>query len=275
MKVGELLEEIATTYDLDEYVADRIELVYDTYTRAGRKQIQAFEEDVILTQLGTRTNENGQQVQIDLTKDVRLDVLVRPGDEIEEDVSCDSTYMLDVIPHVGNALREAYHWISPTQTIYLVMDNAGGHGTQESIQEYTNILKERNITIIWQIPRSPETNMLDLGVWMSVQAAVVKAHRNRRCHPDALAKSITEAWDHGLSSKAFNNVFGRLKVVLRCILDDNGGNTLVESKRGKLFREATIPNDFEPEDSIATMADLPLEVVDISDDDSVVSNSSL
>ena len=273
MKVGELLEEIATSYDLDEYVAERLELVYDTYTRAGRKQIQSFDEDVFLTQLGVRTNEKGEQVTIDLTKDVRLEVLARPGDEVEEDCSCDSTYMLDVMPHVAIALREAFHWVSATETIYLVMDNAGGHGTNESIVEYTNILSQRNIQIIWQIPRSPETNMLDLGVWMSVQSAVIKAHRNRRCHPDALAKSITEAWEHGLSTKAFDNVFGRLKVVLRCILDDNGGNTLVESKRGKLFQDATIPNDFDVE--TATMAHQPLEIVDISDEDSVATNSSL
>ena len=116
--------------------------------------------------------------------------------------------------------------------------------------------------------------MLDLGVWMSIQSAVVKAHRNRRCHPDALAKSITDAWEHGLSTKAFDNVFGRLRVVLRCILDDDGGNRLVESKRGKLFRDARISNDFEP-DPTATMAPAPFEIVDISDDDSVVSISSL
>ena len=115
--------------------------------------------------------------------------------------------------------------------------------------------------------------MLDLGVWMSIQSAVVKAHRNRRCHPDALAKSITDAWEHNLSIKAFDNVFGRLRVVLSCIVQDNGGNRLVESKRGKLFRDATIPNDFE--DLTATMAPEPLEIVDISDDSSVESVSSL
>ena len=142
------------------------------------------------------------------------------------------------------------------------------------ITEYTAILKERNVEIIWQIPRSPETNMLDLGVWMSIQSAVIKAHRNRRCHPDALAKSITDAWEHHLSLKAFENVFARLRVVLRCIVDDDGGNQLVESKRGKLFRDATIPNDFDT-DLTATMAEQPFEIVDISDDDSVVTNSSI
>ena len=62
----------------------------------------------------------------------------------------------------------------------------------------------------------------------------------RRCNHSALATSVEDAWNHYLDPKAFVNVFGRLRVVLRCILDDNGGNSKVESKRGILFRDATI-----------------------------------
>jgi hypothetical protein len=51
---------------------------------------------------------------------------------------------------------------------------------------------------------------------------------------------VLEAWDGYLSQKAFSNVYNRLIAVLTCIVDDNGGNQLVESKRGKLFRDATI-----------------------------------
>lgn len=54
------------------------------------------------------------------------------------------------------------------------MDNTGGHGTNEAKEKYTKILKLFHIEIIWQVPRSPETNMLDLGCWMSIQSAVVK-----------------------------------------------------------------------------------------------------
>lgn len=49
------------------------------------------------------------------------------------------------------------------------MDNAGGHGTHEAIRSYTKTLEEDyNIEIIFQIPRSSYTNVLDLGVWMSL-----------------------------------------------------------------------------------------------------------
>lgn len=82
--------------------------------------------------------------------------------------------------------------------------------------------------------------MLDLGVWMSIQCAVQKVHHIRHCNHDVLSKSIQEAWDTNISERAFKNVFNRLGVVLSCIVDDDGGNQLVEKKRGKLFRDANI-----------------------------------
>ncbi len=45
------------------------------------------------------------------------------------------------------------HWIPPEQEIYLVMDNAGGHGTEEAVDEYTRVLNEEyNIIILHQAP---------------------------------------------------------------------------------------------------------------------------
>ncbi len=51
-----------------------------------------------------------------------------------------------------------------------------------------------------------------------------------------------------MSSDAFKNVFGRLRVVLSCIVEDGGGNSLVERKRGTLFRNATIVDLITDED---------------------------
>ena len=50
---------------------------------------------------------------------------------------------------------------------------AGGHGTNEGKCEYEKILLEdHNIILVWQVPNSPETNMLYLGAWMSIQSVV-------------------------------------------------------------------------------------------------------
>lgn len=114
--------------------------------------------------------------------------------------------------------------------------------------------------------------MLDLGVWMSIQAAVTRVHHMRRCHHDALAQSVEDAWNHYLSPDAFKNVHNRLRVVLSCIVDDKGGKSLVESKRGKLFRDATIidltedgDEDNENEVEAFTVDDLD-DLGDSSDD---------
>ena len=129
------------------------------------------------------------------------------------------------------------------------MDNAGGHGTDDATQRYTTLLRhEFQVEVVHQVARSPETNMLDLGIWMSIQVVVTRVHHKRRCHPDALAKSVMDAWSNYLFPDAFQNVHRRLRVMLTYIVDDNGGNELVEKKRGKLFRDATLVVDLDDDD---------------------------
>jgi hypothetical protein len=89
------------------------------------------------------------------------------------------------------------------------MDNAGGHEINVAKRQYyIELLKAFQVEGIWQVPRSPETNMLDLGVWMSIQSAVMKVHYGRRCHNDAPAKIVEDAWNGYLSQEAFYNVHG-------------------------------------------------------------------
>ena len=53
--------------------------------------------------------------------------------------------------------------------------------------------------------------------------------------PNALALTVNKAWEE-LEPVKLTNVFNRWKLVLDLIIDDEGGNRKVESKRGKLFR---------------------------------------
>ena len=67
--------------------------------------------------------------------------------------SYDSEYMVEVMKKVGKAIREAFRWIPPSQVCYLFMDNAGGHGSDIAVDQYTKYLKETwNIEIVHQIP---------------------------------------------------------------------------------------------------------------------------
>jgi hypothetical protein len=191
---------------------------------------------------------------------VELGVEYRKGEKKVEDVSCDSKYMLNVMKEiVGPAIRNAFHWADKDETIYLVMDNAGGHGTDEAIEQYTKYLwEEHKIEIIWQVPRSPETNMLDLGLWRSIQSAVEKVHAFKVYDADALARSAEKAWRNRLQSGVFERVFQRLLKVLKIIEDDNGGNDFVEGQRGKQFFSDPIFDDMVADED----ADVAVEEAD-------------
>lgn len=114
-------------------------------------------------------------------EDLDIHVLIERGTVIDKQCNCDSAFMEVMMPEVGRHLREKFHWVDCHDPIYLVMDNAGGHGTSDAINNYTRHLQEFRVEIIWQVPRSPETNMLDLGVWMSIQNLVEKTHKGQRC----------------------------------------------------------------------------------------------
>ena len=80
----------------------------------------------------------------------------------------------------------------------------------------------------------------------------------RRCEVNILVRSVYETWEKGKLNELITKVFNRLKNVLVLIVEGNGGNELVESKRGKKFRNLDLPieqlnninNDNEDEDVI-------------------------
>jgi hypothetical protein len=47
-------------------------------------------------------------------------VCYKQGDEIKEDVSCDSEFMLRVMDRVGEALRKAFYWVRQNEWIYFL-----------------------------------------------------------------------------------------------------------------------------------------------------------
>ena len=166
--------------------------------------------------------------------EISLKVRNQEHDTVEKDCSCDSEYMLSAMNRVGEAIRQSFHWVPIDELVYLFIDGAGGHGTKEAIVEYKNNLQENfNIQLVFQVPRTPYSNVLDLGVWCGLQAAVEKTHFMRRCEVNVLVRSVYETWEKGKLNELITKVFNRLKNVLVLIVEGNGGNELVESKRGK------------------------------------------
>jgi hypothetical protein len=116
------------------------------------------------------------------------------------------------------------------------MDNAGGHGTDEAWEAFTKDLEVScKVWIIRQCRRSLETHLFDLGIWVSIQAAVEKAMYMKRGDIHALANAVNDDWDTQLSEKTYKNVYDRLHNVLVMIDDDKRGNAKVEEKRGASF----------------------------------------
>jgi hypothetical protein len=213
----------------------------------GKTQLKYLTNDDIIFGTMFRNNKDNTVPKVALTiDDIKLVVRTPPGAIVEEDCSCDSDYMLKAMVRVGAAMREKYDWISIEAPLYLNVDNAGGHGSKDAVTKYTKmLLKDFNIIIIHQVPRSPFTNLLDLGVWCSLQTRVEKQHYQKRTDVHALAKSVMETWNNDDDlTDVINRVWNRLRNVLALIVEGGGGNELVETKRGKKFRSLEVSQQF-------------------------------
>jgi hypothetical protein len=125
------------------------------------------------------TEENGNVRQLTI-QDLTISCFYPQRSLIKEDVTCNSQFMLQTMPTIDAQIRQQMPWIPQETPIHLILDNAGGHGTRAAIEEYTRWLRnDQNVIIKFQPARSPELNALDLGIWMSLQSAVERRHRNR------------------------------------------------------------------------------------------------
>ena len=112
------------------------------------------------------------------------------------------------------------------------MDNAGGHGKKDVIETYrARLLQELNIILLHQPARSPETNSLDLGFWMALQNRTEKKSFDMRISKNNVFAAVQEAWNEMLA-RTITNIYDRILKVLDLIVQDNGGNRLVQNNRG-------------------------------------------
>ena len=150
------------------------------------------------------------------------------------------------------------------------MDNAGGHGSKKCKREYKKKLRDKyNVLIIWQIAQSPETNMLDLGIWMSFQSLVERLHQFSIMEADHLHSSVKKAWMIYSGFVKLNEVHERWKEVMALIIQDKGGNELVDKYRNSEDRKKYLPPimaAIEMEEDLDSVCDIEDEVDCESDD---------
>ena len=125
-------------------------------------------------------------------------------------------------------MRSKYHWGPLKIILHLVLDNAGGYGTDDCITRYVAMLKTAfNIECI----------QLDLSVWTILQSEVERQPFMKRCHVKVLVSTVMTTWDEGKLDWQIMNIFKILEKVLCFINEGEGGNDLVESKRGEKNRD--------------------------------------
>ena len=154
MLLSEVAKIIGSTYGLNDVIISRLVFTYETYVgqngNTNTKTVYIEEQDDLFIGNRSRRNDPNIAAPIPITiDDLTMKVRVRIGDLIESDDTCDSEFMDAAMNRVAEAIRAAYEWVWPTEPIYLVMDNAGGHGTNEAVKKYKDRLKYRyNIIII-------------------------------------------------------------------------------------------------------------------------------
>ena len=247
LTVGEFLEMIGEYYEMEEDIASRLSLSYESKARTRMKRFDLCWDNDEEPLIGDRLIKRMDGTHVPLTiNDLNLFVFHKAGEWVEEDCSCASEYMRSIMPRIGMEIKTYFDWVPDDQEIYLVIDNAGGHGTTTCVRNYTQMMKDDyNIVLKHQVPNSPETNLLDLGVWRSLQSKVEKMSYRHRQDPDVLAKTAQKTWAE-LPASVMDKVYRKWKRVVQYLIPlDDGGNRYVEQCRGKLTNDPNATQEDE------------------------------
>ena len=172
MDTVELLAVIGNYSGLQCEVVDNLCLSFSSHTCTGKtvKVIQYQDDHVLDDRVYVDNSGTEHPLYFD---QLQLVVQMPKGTDTQVDVTCNSEFMLQCVREIGRSIRAKYHNVPLSTPIYLVLDNAGGHGTKDCKRKFMRILcRKYNVLCIWQVSCGPDTNMLDLGAWTAVQAEV-------------------------------------------------------------------------------------------------------
>ena len=93
-------------------------------------------------------------------------------------------------------MRTHYPHVPKTETMYLVIDNAGGHGSDANWDLMTKEMREQhNIELTRQPPNSPDLNWCDRGGWKSMASHVAKLGREMRRDKEVLWRCMQRGYE--------------------------------------------------------------------------------
>lgn len=113
------------------------------------------EDDGNISSLKMRKHDNLHlPSELLVLENVNITIRNKIGDEMDDEASYDSEYILSAMHCVCPTIWKSYHWIDISWKCYLVIDSSSGHRTHDAIRSYTKTIEnDYNIEIIFQIPR--------------------------------------------------------------------------------------------------------------------------
>jgi transposase len=121
--------------------------------------------------------------------------------------------------------------------IVVQVDSAGGHRILSSLGLLNEAGRNCMIPIEFKTQpcRSPDTNVLDLGTWKSMQSRVVEVKYDKSAEEDMNQRIINAVQDMWATypSEKLTDIFHTLKAVLTAIKSANGGNSFKQPRKIK------------------------------------------
>lgn len=157
------------------------------------------------------------------------------GDEYWVNVNMDGDVFIQMVrDKVIPAIRENCKF---AKKVIVQIDSAGGHRISESLPELNKIGKKQGLKIefVTQPCRSPDTNVLDLGLWNSMKSHVVEQKYMRNSNlsmNQRIINAVMEMWAE-YDSEIITSIFHTLKAVLREIVSCKGGNSFKQPRKIK------------------------------------------
>ena len=141
IQLDDLKELIGENYDLKDHIIDRLEFSYKQKVgNKGKSKICVINNHEELI------SNNHSHIS-----NIMLKVRYQEVDIVERDCSSDSSYMLSAMIRVGKSICEKFHKVPMHEKLYVFIDGAGSHGTNEAINEFDeNLMIYFNIKLVFK-----------------------------------------------------------------------------------------------------------------------------
>jgi hypothetical protein len=157
----------------------------------------------------------------------------KKGDSVNELCTMNGKKFVEMVKQeLVNDIMDKVGWWA--DGVVVQMDGAGGHAVKKSVDELNKYCKDLSeetgcipVTFVVQPARSPDLNVLDLGCWASLQAAVpaVKYEKDpTKKMYNRIIDNVYKGWNEWVEQHKIEKVFKTLREVWKEVQKDKGGN---------------------------------------------------